>query len=81
MLVTEFCDHGDLRRKLSSQVDGDRFLWRDRGRSIMLQVSELSQEMLECMHMHDQERGAEGLGWPAEREVKHMASFHSTLPT
>ena len=41
MLVTEFCDHGDLRRKLSSQVDGDRFLWRDRGRAIMLQVSTL----------------------------------------
>ncbi len=40
MIVTEFCDFGDLRSKLSSFDDGDEFLWRARGRDIMLQVRE-----------------------------------------
>jgi len=39
MIVTEFCDDGDLRSKLSSYEVGDTYLWKERGRQILLQVS------------------------------------------
>ena len=39
MIVTEFCEDGDLRSKLSSFEEGESFLWRQRGRQLMLEVA------------------------------------------
>lgn len=39
MIVTEYCNDGDLRSKLSSYEVGDTYLWKNCGRHIMLQVS------------------------------------------
>lgn len=39
MIVTEFCENGDLRSALSSFDVGEKFLWKRRGRQLMLEVA------------------------------------------
>jgi hypothetical protein len=39
MIVTELCEDGDLRSKLSSSETRDTYLWRNRGRKVSLEVS------------------------------------------
>jgi len=38
MIMTDFCDGGDLRSKLSSFEGGNRYLWRESACQILLQV-------------------------------------------